>query len=130
MATITVRRIGNDGEPAYGNGTADFISDIDAVAQIISTRLNLFQGEWWEDQSEGLPLWQKMLGVMGSGKNPQAIALLIQQRILGTPYVTGVSRVATGFNAETRAFQFSCVVDTQFEQVALTNYPTPNQGAF
>jgi hypothetical protein len=125
MATITYRKLDQNGDPLQGAGQNSFVSDIDAVAQAISTRLKLLQGEWWENLNAGTPLFQSMLGVAGAGRHPETIALLLTERILGTPYVTSVSNVATSYNGGTRAFQFSCQVQTQFGTLTVTNQPTP-----
>lgn len=94
MATITVRKLDPvTWEPLAGNGQGNFISDIDAVAQIIKQRLQLLQGEWWADQTDGLPFWQGIAGYQGAANNIQNINLLIQNRIIGTVGVTGVSAV-------------------------------------
>jgi hypothetical protein len=90
------------------------------VAQIIATRLKLLQGEWWENLNAGTPLFQSLLG---RAPNAQAAALMLQQRILGTPYVTGVSNVQTGYDRNARAFQFSCQVSTQFGVLTVSNQP-------
>ena len=103
-----------------GGGQSNFLSDVDAVAQIIAQRIKLLSGEWWANRNAGMPLFQSMLGAPGAGKHPDAVALLIKQRILGTPYVTSVSNVATGYNSATRAFQFSCDVQTQFGTVSVS----------
>jgi hypothetical protein len=131
MATITYRGLDPNGEPLYGNGQNNFVSDLYAVAQAIGTRLKLFQGEWWENVNAGTPLFQAMLGVSGVGRNPDAIALLIKQRILGTPYVLpgGVSNVAASYNGATRSFSFSCSVATQFGTLTVANQPTPPTAA-
>jgi hypothetical protein len=123
-ATITCRALGPSNDPQQGQGQANFLSDLDAVAQIIHQRLLLFQGEWWENAIEGLPLWQKILGV-GGANNTQTISLILQARILATPYVTGLSNVSATFNASSRAFTFYCEVQTQFGSLAVTNSPTP-----
>lgn len=123
MATITYRKLDSNGDPIQGQGTANFLSDLDAVAQAISTRLKLLQGEWWENQNAGTPIFQSMLGVSGSGKHPEAVALLLKQRILGTPFVVGVNSIATSYDGNTRAFAFSCQVDTQFGTVTVTLQP-------
>ncbi len=129
-ATILYRELDANGDPMWGTGKNDFLIDINAVAQAVLTRLRLFEGEWWEDQTQGLPLWQKMLGVGGSGRNLPAINLLITQVILGTPYVTSISNVQSSYNSTTRAFQFSAVITTQFGQIAVSNMPTPPSQAF
>ncbi len=132
MATIRVRALDANGDPLHGNGQRNFLSDIDAVRQIIVTRLKLFQGEWWENTNAGTPLFQQILGVSGAGKHPDAIALLLKQRILGTPYVLpgGVTNVQTSYNPTTRGFSFACSVATQFGALTIsTNVPTPPSAA-
>jgi hypothetical protein len=127
MATITVRRIDpTTWEPTQGNGQNNFISDVDAVAQIIKQRLQLFQGEWWEDTTDGLPFWQKIAGYKGHGNNRQAIDLVIQARILSTPYVISIANVSSTYDPNSRAYVFYGEVQTQFGVVAITNnMPTP-----
>lgn len=126
MATpIQVRALTPTGDVAYGNGLVSFVSDVDAVAQIIQTRLKFLQGEWWEDRSQGTPLFQSMLGNSGSPKSQQAILALLQQRITGTPYVTGIVSASVTWNAGTRSFGFTTTVSTSFGNVTVTNEPQP-----
>src|SRR4051812_33849515 len=108
MPTITYRKLDPNGDPLHGNGQGCFVSDLDAVAQAIRTRLRLLKGEWWESLDSGTPLFQNILGTAGAGKSPSAVALILTSRILGTPYVLSVSDVATSYNPATRAFGFSC----------------------
>jgi hypothetical protein len=117
---ITYRQLGPNNDPIWSS----YVSNAAAVAQAIYTRLLLLEGEWWESTQEGTPLWQSILGV-GGANNTQAISLLLQQRILGTPYVTGLTSVQASYIPSTRAFSFYAVVQTQFGQVVVTNYPTP-----
>lgn len=121
--TVTYRQLDANNDPIWGQGAANYAGDTDAVALMIRTRLLLFEGEWFANLQEGLPLWQRMLGV-GSGQKQQAqISLLIQARILTTPYVTGLSNVAFAFNPNTRSYQFSCSVQTQFGAIPVVNSP-------
>ena len=119
MPTLSYRRLDANGDPQMGHGQADFVSDLDAVAQAIATRLKLFQGEWWESADAGTPVFQSMLAT-ANGRRPELVALLLKQRILATPYVTGVSNVQTSFDGATRAFRFSCTVTTQFGTLSVT----------
>lgn len=115
-------------EPLYGNGVQNFISDLAAVAQIIQTRLRLFEGEWWAAQNDGLPLWQDILGQSGGPRNQQQIELVITSRIKGTPYVQGVSNVKVNYNVSIRSLTYYAEVQTQFGVVVATNIPTvPSQ---
>lgn len=121
--TIAVRALDANHDPMWGQGQANFIYDIYAVAQIIQTRLLLLQGEWWASLADGLPVLQEMLGVSGSGRNSTAVSLAIQNNILGAPYVTSVEGVQTIYNPGTRAFQFTCLVNTVFGQLNVSGAP-------
>lgn len=122
MATISVRALNpKTWEPLQGNGQQCFISDLAAVAQILAQRLKLYQGEWWENLSDGLALFQSMLGSSGSQANIQVIIGLISQRITGTVFVTGIRSFTASYQG--RRFVFNAVVQTQFGAVALTNQP-------
>jgi len=133
MATILYRKLDANHDPIYGQGRANYLTDVDAVAQAIQTRLLLFVGEWWENTLDGLPLWQQILGASASPANQQKITLLIQQRILGTPYVlpNGIQSLYASFNRATLTFDFYAVVQTQFGAVVVTNMPQPpSAGSF
>jgi hypothetical protein len=120
MATITYRKLDQNGDPMMGRGTANFVSDLEAVAQAISTKLKLFTNEWWENRNEGTPIFDDMLGSTNSSR-PQLVAQLLKQRILETPYVLSVTQIDTSFDSTTRAFRFACQVTTQFGTVTLSN---------
>jgi len=95
------------------------------VAEAISQRILLLQGEWWESVLDGTPMWQQILG-QGINGREQQVALILQNRILGTPYVSGVTNLEFDFNSATRQFQLTASVQTSFGQVNLSfNYPQP-----
>lgn len=118
---ISIRALDANHDPMYGNGQGNFLNDIDAVAQIIQTSLLLFQGEWWADLNDGLPLFQSILG-SNNGKKLDAVSLLIQNRILAVPFVTGITNVVTTF-ATDRAITFSCIAITQFGNITVSFQP-------
>lgn len=124
-ATITYRQIDASGEPQFGQGFSNYLTDIDAVAQAIRTRLLLFLKEWWSDQNDGLPLWQEILG-QAKGNNQQAVNLILSQRIFGTPYVTGITDVQSSYSSASRGYTFACKVQTQFGTIQIDNIPFPN----
>lgn len=112
MATITVRALDQNGDPLQGNGQNNFISDLQAVAQIIRTRLLLFQGEWFLDQNDGLPLFNRILGSSGSARNIEVITNLVASRIRQTQYVLAVTSIYATF--KNRKYVFKATVETQF----------------
>lgn len=118
MSTIRVRKLDENWDVTYGNGQNDYLVDGDAVVQIIESRLRLWLAEWWEDRNEGLPMFQKILGVKGSSK--AIVDSLIQKRISGTKYVTGIKSFESSFNVETREYQCLASVYTQFGTILVT----------
>lgn len=118
---ISVRQLDSNHDPLWGNGQANFLVDIDAVAQIIQTTLLLFQGEWWADLTDGVPMFQSILG-SSNGKKSDAIATILQAAIKGVPFVTGITNVLVNFSPN-RTFQFGCVVTTQFGTINVSFQP-------
>jgi hypothetical protein len=128
MASVTVRPLDpNTGEPLWGVGNTNFVTDIYAVAQLIKTRLLLFQGEFWADLDDGTPYWQSILG---QPANQQKIVLLLTQRIFATPFVSQVLNSAASFDTASRSFNFNITVQTQFGILSVSNMPTPQPQGF
>ena len=50
------RKLDENGDYSFGNNSLDFISDADAIAQAIKTKILLFYGEWWENTAIGIPM--------------------------------------------------------------------------
>jgi len=121
-ATFLYRQLGPNNDPLWGQGSANFLRDAAAVAQAIYSRLLLFEGEWWESVLDGTPMWQSILGVANS---EQQISLLLQNRILGTPYVTGLTNVQVQVNQAARSFTMSADAQTAFGPVPVTVTPQP-----
>jgi len=126
MSLISVRGVDQNFDPLQGNGSASFFADLQAVILIIKTSLLLFQGELWINLAAGIPLFQQGLGQSGSPRQQQVFSLLLQQTILGVPFVTGISSVQVSFNSTTRTYAFTCSVQTAFGTVIVTNTPGQN----
>jgi hypothetical protein len=121
-ATISIRALDANHDPIYGNGANSFLTDLDAVAQIIQTRLLLFEGEWWADLGDGLPLFQTILGT-NNGKKTTVVSDAIRAVIEGTPFVDEVSAIYTNFNAASRQYTFACQVETAFSSLTVQFQP-------
>src|ERR1035438_260153 len=105
MATITVRALDGNGDPLYGNGTANFISDLAAVAQTIGTTLKLLAGEFFLNLKAGTPMFQELLS---HAITNQAVAMIYQNIILGLPYVTGIASLRVVYRSEERRVGKEC----------------------
>lgn len=122
---ITYRSLGPYGDPLWGQGKANLLSDVYAVAQAVRTRLKLFTNEWWADLSDGTPMFQSILATSGDKRNVDQVMLILRQRIMDSPYVTGVSNAVATFDAPNRFLSFSAAVETQFGQLTISNQPYP-----
>lgn len=125
MASITVRSLGiSNGQydPQRGQGLQNFLNDIDAVGQIINSRLLLFTNEWWESLGTGLPLFTNILGVPSTS---QAVALLLRQNILGAPFVLDIQQLVVNYSPAGRAYSYSALVQTAFGALAIQSQPLP-----
>lgn len=117
VPTITVRALNSQTwDPQYGQGTSNFLVDLPAVAQIVNSRMRMLEGEWFQNTSEGTPLFQSLLG---QAITLQAVGLILCERILGSPYVTAIN--SFGVNASGRTFAFTASVQTAFGPLTVTN---------
>jgi len=106
------RALDSNGDYVFGKNMQSFLIDINAVAQAIKTNLLLLKEEWWEDLSEGLPLFQNILGQSGSGESIQSIDLIVKDRILNTQNVLNIITYSSKY--ENRRLAISCSVETVF----------------
>lgn len=112
------RALSPTGDFTFGQGKANFLANSPAtVGQAILTRLRLWTGEWFLDQTEGTPWLTSVLGRNGTG----AADLAIQERILGTPGVVSIVSYSSYLNPATRRFTVSSVtVQTQYGAITLS----------
>ena len=101
-----------NGDYSFGNNAQSFLSGEMAVAQAVKTRLLLLEGEWWEDQSNGLPLFQSILGQPGTPEKLKSIDLILQERIATTPGVISIKDFTGTY--ENRQYTVNCTVETEF----------------
>lgn len=90
------------------------------MTQAIKTRLGLLKGEWWEDTSTGLPLFQSILGKVGTVDNISLVDTLIKAQIVGTTDVTGIESFSSTFDSTARKYSFSCTANTKYGTVTVT----------
>lgn len=112
------RKLDSQGDYTFGLGPAGFYTGTTAVAQAIYTSLRLLQGEWWEDTSRGLPLFQSILGQPGTPEHVRAIDMLVQETILKVQDVVQIKSFQSSYANRQYAIQ-SCVVQTKYGDVVL-----------
>lgn len=117
------RRLDINGDYTFGRNRQDFLIGTDAAAQAVYTRLKLLLREWWEDTTDGLPLFQSILGTR-TNNGTQAIDLILQQRIRNTADIINLYDFFSTFDNETRRYTFRCRVDTIYGEIVLNEEVT------
>lgn len=113
------RRLDENWDYCFGRGKKDYLTDLDAVAQAIKSRLLLLYGEWWEDLAEGLPLFEQIIGGPATPSNKNAIDIIIRDRIADTQGVLSVVSFESSF--ADRAYKFTAYVETIYGNLAIGN---------
>ena len=112
------RRI-TDGDYTLGHGQSDFLVDIEAVPQAIQTKLNLFQGEWWEDLSEGLPYYQDIAGqFIKNDEDKDIITRLYCNRISDVEQVNSFLSLDPQFDVEKRQYSLKADINTTYGTIS------------
>lgn len=121
---VMVQALDSNNDPIEQGGQSVFLTNLDAVAQIIYMKLNFLQGEWWEDLTHGFPLLQSLVASSGSPTNQQTILAIIQQTILSvSPWVIGMLSFSYTYSSVMRRTLFAAEVDTVFGTLTVTNAP-------
>jgi hypothetical protein len=113
VSSITYRKLDSNGDYIFGQPSIEFLTDTEAVAQAIKTRLLLLYGEWWESTTDGTPFWQQILG--SSGANKSVVDGILQERILGTIGVSSISSFSSIFAS--RQYTFKAIVITDYNTI-------------
>lgn len=101
------RALDENGDMVMRNGQA-YIEDAEAVRQACATRLRLLVEEWWEDVTDGVPYWQKII----AGRKIDEAVRLIKKRIEGTTNVLAVVAMEHDWNNETRSLRIRAAVQS------------------
>lgn len=112
---MRVRRLDDDGDMTFGAGRSNYLTDAEAVAQSVLTRLRLIRGEWYIDTTEGTPYRTE---VLGRGTESSAV-LALQRRIMETPGVRSIVSMTATHDAESRKAVFTITIDTDFGETTI-----------
>lgn len=117
--SLKYRKLSPSKDYVFGNGQNDFLTDIDAVAQAVYTRLYLWRESYWRDLNAGIPMTQRILGQIGNAGNLAAIDNLIQAEILGTKDVISIVSFESVFDSESREYAYTCVINTAYSEAVI-----------
>ena len=105
------RALSDTGDMRFGNQQQNFLRDTpETVAQAVLTRLRLWLGEWFFDQTEGTPYQQAALG-----KHPlDSVDPAFRSRILNTQGVTSIDEFSVAIDPDERTVSVSATINTQY----------------
>lgn len=105
---MRVRALSSSGDMTFGNGSGNFlVNSAAAVAQNVSTRLQLLTGQWFLDLTAGVPWTPDIIGFNTLGMADRTI----QSVILGTPGVLSITNYSSSVNPK-RLYSVNCDVTT------------------
>jgi hypothetical protein len=111
------RALDANGDMTFGQGSANFlVNSPAAVEQAILTGLRLFQGEFFLNNAAGMPWFTDVIGVGKQGLYDTAI----NNQILGTNGVTGVTSYSSSLNTAARTLAVSATVMTAYSPTPIT----------
>ena len=121
------RKLDENGDYVFGNNSHDYIEKDEAIAQAIKTKLYLFYGEWWEDISLGLPMFQSILGQVSNSNLRQTFILLCAEQINLVEGVTSVDSISVDISAR----KLGLTIDVTTENGTTVNLEVElNNGVF
>lgn len=112
------RKLSADGgDYQFGAGASDFWVNVpDAPAQAVSTRLQLWQGQWFLDTDEGMPWKTRVLG----NRTADTRDPTIRAHVLATQGVTKIAAYSSNLDRDTRAFSAGMTIDTIYGAARVT----------
>lgn len=113
---MRIRKVDATGDMQFGGDQAAIWRDVpDAVGVLVEARLNLWEGQWYLDQSYGTPYEQQVLGKRTEGLRDPAL----QARILDTPGVVEIEEYSSVLDRQTRGFTVAATIQTVYSRAYL-----------
>lgn len=110
---MRVRQMSPSGDMTFGASQLNFLVNSPAcVGQVVKSSLELWEGQWSFDTTQGFPLLQGILG-----KQSQATAdLTAQNYVRGIEGVTDITSYISSQDRTTREFFSQLAVETEFSK--------------
>jgi hypothetical protein len=114
---LRYRKLDADGDYLFGSGFDNFyIDQPEAVAQAVATRLKLWLGEWFVDQTIGMPWLTEVVGTGTMSLYDGAI----RSHIIDTQGVRRIVNYSSILNRDARALRVTALIDTVYGRTTLT----------
>ncbi|WP_345820529.1 hypothetical protein ABC766_00400 [Methylobacterium fujisawaense] len=110
---MRIRKVSSDGDMVFGGDQASIWRDVpEVVGVLVEARLNLWEGQWWLDATQGTPYEQQVLGKRTEGLRDPAL----QARILDTPGVVEIEAYNSVLDRQTRGLTVSATIQTVYSR--------------
>lgn len=117
---MRVRKVSADGDYVFGGDQAAIWRDVpDAVAQVVESRLNLWEGQWYLDFNEGTKYRTQVLGKRTEATRDP----VIRSRILSSPGVSEILAYNSVLNRDTRGLAIRATIATAYSRPATQGLP-------
>lgn len=114
---MRVRKVDAAGDMVFGGDQSAFWRDApDGVAQVVQSRLGLWERQWYLDLAEGTPYTTQILGKRTEALRDPAI----QTRILQSPGVTEILSYDSVLDRATRTWTVAARIDTAYGRANAT----------
>lgn len=120
--SFRVRKLNDDGD--IETSGIIFHSDKESIAQTIMTRLKLFTGEYFRNNVEGMPWFEKedgSEGILSKGYSLSQVESIIRNRISNTDGVLTILQFQTQLDQTRRWLTVKAVVMTNFGTVEIND---------
>ena len=104
---MRVRRLDANGDMCFGHGDSDWLTDADAVAQVVYTTLKLTLGAWFLDTSLGVAWQQQPVGqpaIIGRQFDQAFAESELKRVVLETEGVSEISSFDFSYDSTARTF--------------------------
>ena len=117
---MIMRPVDDNGDILPVLSAADLLRGAPAIAALVRDRLQLLEGDWWENPSWGNEILEMLKETRYTESDCQALAACISAYILETPGVSEITEEKT--TAEGHQFRYTCTVETEDGDHFIMNY--------
>lgn len=108
-------KLDSDGDLAIEGGDLALVGGIESIAQHVQIRLRFFLGEWFLDESRGVPFMQR---IFVKAPRPGLVQSVVRKTIEGTPGVRAVTELAVTLDPRTRKARVTWRATTDLGEIS------------
>ena len=110
------RALDENGDMTPAQFTSQLLTDADAVAAAIDSRMRFYYGEWWEDETLGFRVPAFLMYGLRDRNRGQTLIGYINAYILNTPGATTIA--SSDYSIANREFACNITVNTEYGETA------------